>query len=56
MKLFVVIAIFVWLICGLAGDWMSHGGGDLRWKKVIRGPITLIEAFNDDPVTIPTQD
>jgi hypothetical protein len=55
MKLFVVVMIFLWLFCGLAGDWMIDGGGDLHWQKIIRGPITLIQAFNDDPVTIPTQ-
>jgi hypothetical protein len=55
MKLFVIIMILVWFICGVAGDWMMDGA-ELHWRQVIRGPITLIKAFNDDPVTIPTQD
>ena len=56
MKLFLVIAIFLWLICGVAGDWMIDGGGDLHWQKIVRGPFTLVRAFNEDPITVPTQD
>ena len=53
MKLFVGIAIIFWLLCGLIGDWILDGRQDLRWKKIARGPITLVEAFNEKPVTIP---
>ena len=54
MKLAAGIAVFVWLLCGLAGDWMIEDGEDLRWKKVIRGPITLIQALKEeDPVKYP---
>jgi hypothetical protein len=54
MKLFVAIAIFFWLICGLAGAWMMGDLDSGHWKTIARGPITLIQAFNDDPVTIPS--
>jgi len=53
MKLFVGVMIFIWLVCGLAGAWMLEGGDDLHWKTIARGPISLIKAFNDDPVTVP---
>ena len=51
MKLWFGFAVFVWLLCGLAGAWML---GDLDdWKTIARGPITLVRAFNEDPVTYP---
>lgn len=55
MKLFVIVAIFVWFICGLAGSWMLEGSQDMHWKTVARGPISLIRGFNEDPVTVPGQ-
>jgi hypothetical protein len=51
MKLFVGLAVFMWLLCGLAGAWMLKGDGDLHWKAIAKGPITLIKAFNEEPVT-----
>ena len=53
MKLFIGIAVVFWLLCGIAGDWMLESDGDLHWKKVARGPVTLIQAFNEKPVSIP---
>ena len=53
MKLFVGFLMFFWLICGFAGAWRLDGVDDLRWKKVARGPITLVRAFNEKPVTYP---
>jgi hypothetical protein len=53
MKLFVGLAVFVWLLCGLAGTWMLEGSGDLQWKMIARGPLTLVKAFNDKPVSYP---
>ena len=50
MKLFVGFVVFVWLLCGLAGAWWS---GHTGWKYIAKGPITLIHAFNDNPVTYP---
>ena len=53
MKLFVGFFIFFWLICGFAGAWMLEGGGDLHWKTIARGPISLVKAFDEKPVTYP---
>lgn len=50
MKAFAAVGGFIWLICGLAGAWMM---GDVHWKPIAKGPITLAKAFNDDPVSYP---
>ena len=50
MKAFAAVGAFIWMICGLAGGLMM---GDLHWKPIAKGPITLSKAFNDDPVTYP---
>jgi hypothetical protein len=54
MKLFVTIAVFIWLVCGLAGAWMLDDGGGLSWKAVARGPISLVKGFNEAPPAVPT--
>lgn len=54
MKLLLVVGIIFWSVCGFAGEWMLDGLGDMQWKGIARGPLTLVEAFNEDPVTIPT--
>lgn len=53
MKLFIFFFIFIWLICGFAGDWMLDGLEDLHWKDIAKGPITLVHAFNENPITYP---
>jgi hypothetical protein len=53
MKLFIGLAIFIWLVCGLAGTWMLQGADDLQLKMIAKGPLTLIKAFNDQPVSHP---
>jgi hypothetical protein len=53
MKAFFVFAVFVWLLCGFIGSWRLEGLGDLHFKTIARGPISLVHAFNDDPVTYP---
>jgi len=50
MKLFVGFALFVWLLCGVTGAWWLD---DMHWKPIAKGPITLIKAFNDSPVSYP---
>lgn len=56
MKLAVGILIFIWLLCGLVGDWMLEGGGDLHFKRIAYGPITLADALNEHPVSYPGPD
>lgn len=53
MKLFVAFAVFIWLLCGFIGAWMLEGGGELHFMLIAKGPITLIRAFNENPVTYP---
>jgi hypothetical protein len=53
MKLWVGFAIFMWLLCGLVGEWRMHGAGNLHFKGIAKGPITLAKAFDENPVTYP---
>ena len=53
VKLFIGFVLFIWLLCGLTGAWWL---GDMHWKPIARGPITLIKAFNDRPVSYPGPD
>ena len=53
MKAFVVFAVFIWLLCGLIGAWWLDGLGELQFKSIAKGPITLVKAFNDNPVSYP---
>jgi hypothetical protein len=53
LKALVACALFIWLLCGFAGAWMLDRLGDLHWKVIARGPITLVRAFNEKPVTYP---
>ena len=55
MKMFVGIAVFVWLLCGLAGAWMLEGANHMHARTIIRGPISLIKAINDAGTPYPTQ-
>ena len=50
MKLLIMILIFVWLACGLFGAWRLD---DMKFKTIIRGPITMTKAFTDAPVSYP---
>lgn len=50
MKLLIVILLLIWLLCGLVGAWRMD---DMRLKVIARGPLTLVEALNDNPVSYP---
>lgn len=50
MKLLIVIVLLIWFLCGLAGAWRMD---DMRLKVIARGPLTLVEALNDNPVSYP---
>ena len=54
MKLLLTVGLIFWVICGFAGDWMMDGLGDLHWKAIAWGPLTLIEGLNEDSPTLPT--
>jgi hypothetical protein len=50
MKWAIGIIIFLWLLCGVIGaSWL----GVHDWKTILRGPITLARAYNDNPVSYP---
>ena len=51
MKLFIGVALFIWLVCGLAGEWLLEDGDHLRWQSVAKGPITLVKAMRQSPPT-----
>ena len=51
MKLFGCFALGIWLLCGIAGAWILEGRGNLHLKTIARGPISLISAINEHPVT-----
>jgi len=53
MKMFVAFVIFFWLLCGFIGAWWLDGLGDMRFKTIARGPISLVKAINEKPVTYP---
>lgn len=46
-----LFAVAFWVICGLAGAWRLH---DMHFRTIARGPLSLIEALNEDPVSIPS--
>jgi len=53
MKLFVGLAVFVWVICGAIGAWMLEGH-NMHAKTIARGPISLIKAINHAPTPYPS--
>ena len=53
MKLFIFFAVFIWLVCGVAGAWWKEGVGDMHFKTIAKGPISLVRAINDNPVSYP---
>jgi len=53
MKMFVGFALFFWFLCGFIGAWMLDGRHNIHWKAIARGPITLVHAFNENPLTLP---
>jgi hypothetical protein len=52
MKYAVILIVIVWFLCGVAGAWMLDDLNRDHWKTILRGPITLARAVNDNPVTV----
>jgi len=50
MKLWLGFAVFIWLLCGLVGQWWL---GSHRWETIAKGPISLAKAYNEAPPTYP---
>jgi hypothetical protein len=55
MKLAFGLFVFFWILCGGIGAWMDDELNRHHWKKVAWGPLTLIEAINEGPITYPWQ-
>jgi hypothetical protein len=53
MKWLIGFIVFIWLLCGLIGSWLLDGIDDLHVKDILRGPITLVEAYNETSVPLP---
>jgi hypothetical protein len=56
MKALFGVLVFIWLLCGFVGAWRLDELHPLHWGTVARGPLSLVEAFNDQPVTYPGPD
>jgi hypothetical protein len=54
MKLAFGSAVFIWLLCGAIGAFMLDDLDARHWDKIGRGPLTLIEGINENPLTVPT--
>jgi hypothetical protein len=50
MKLAIGLFVVLWLLCGwAAASWMH----DHSFKTIALGPISLAQAYNDNPVSYP---
>jgi hypothetical protein len=54
MKYVIGIIVFLWLLCGLVGAFMQDNLDADHWQDIARGPITLVHAINDNPLTVPS--
>jgi hypothetical protein len=52
MKMFVALAVVLWLLCGVAGAWMLEGA-EMHAKTIALGPIAVMRGFNQAPEWIP---
>ncbi len=50
MKLWLGFAVFIWLLCGLIGQWWL---GSHRWETIAKGPISLAKAYKEAPPSYP---
>ena len=53
MKIALGVILVSWLLCGIIGAWMLDDLDAEHWKKIARGPVTLAEALNENPVPYP---
>lgn len=54
MKLAIGVLLSLWLLAGIGGAWMQDDLDAKHWKTIAWGPFTLVEAWNDSPVGIPS--
>lgn len=53
MKWAIGILVFIWLLSGSVGAWMLGDLDNDHWKTIARGPITLVKAIQENPMTVP---
>lgn len=53
MKLAFGFLVFVWMMCGLIGAWWLNDLDAEHWKVILKGPITLVRAYNNYEPTYP---
>jgi hypothetical protein len=54
MKFVFAVLVFFWIMSGAVGAWMNDDLNADHWKEIARGPITLANAVNDHPASIPS--
>ena len=50
MKIAIGLIAFLWLMCGLAAASWLH---DHSFKTIAKGPISLADAYNENPPNYP---
>ena len=55
MKFAVGVLVIFWLICGVAAAWRLDELDFDHWKTIAGGPITLADAFNEEPPSYPVR-
>jgi hypothetical protein len=53
MKIAFYVILFLWLICGLAAAWREDELDARHWKTIALGPVSLVDSFNEHPVSMP---
>jgi hypothetical protein len=53
MKFAIAVLTFLWLMMGAFGAWWMDDLDAEHWKEIIKGPITLAEAYNENPPNYP---
>ena len=53
MKLAVGLLVFLWVFTGLLGAWWMDELDADHLKTIALGPISLAQAYNDNPVSYP---
>jgi hypothetical protein len=53
MKFAIGVILFIWLLCGVIGAWWLDDLDRRHLKEIALGPITLVDAWNANPVNVP---
>jgi hypothetical protein len=53
MKLAFGFLVFLWVFMGLLGAWWLDDLDADHWAEIAKGPITLADAYNENPPNYP---